>query len=148
MNVNLSILVGRVSKDPEIKKTNAGKSVVSFSLATNQEWKNKDGAKTSKTEWHNLVFWDKLAEIVGAYVVKGQEIFVLGKIQYRKYTDKAGNERTATDIIVRDLQMGTKPNREHEHPVPTNETEEIPPMPTEEEMQGDPTGQGEEMPPF
>ncbi len=110
MNVNKAILVGRVARDPEVKSTPSGQTVCSFSLATNKEWKGKDGEKQSKTEWHNLVFWGKLAEIVGQYVTKGQELYVEGRIEYREWEDKEGVKRKNTDIIVEQMQMGSKAN--------------------------------------
>lgn len=106
MNVNSVTLVGRVAKDPEIRHTNNGQQVCLFGLATNRDWK-KDGVKHSKTEWHNLVFWGKLAEIVGQYVTKGQELYVRGRIEYREW-EKDGVKHKATDIIVEDMQMGAR----------------------------------------
>lgn len=108
MNFNKVTLVGRVPRDPELKQTASGKLVCSIGLATNREWKNDQGVKVSKTEWHNLVFWGKLAEIVGQYVTKGQEILVSGRIEYREYESKDGHNVKVTDIVVEDMQMGSK----------------------------------------
>ncbi len=108
MNVNKVILVGRISKDPELKTTQSGQKVCSLSLATNKEWKDKSGTKNSKTEWHNLVFWGKLAEIVGQYVTKGQELYVEGRLEYREYENKEGQKVKVTDIIVEQMQMGNR----------------------------------------
>lgn len=108
MNVNKVILVGRISKDPELKTTQSGQKVCSLSLATNKEWKDKNGTKNSKTEWHNLVFWGKLAEIVGQYVTKGQELYVEGRLEYREYDHKDGHKVKVTDIIVEQMQMGNR----------------------------------------
>jgi len=108
MNVNKVILVGRVSKTPELKTTQSGQSVCSLSMATNRDWKDKNGTKNSKTEWHNLVFWGKLAEIVGQYVTKGQEIYVEGRVEYREYENKEGQKVKVTDIVVEQMQMGAR----------------------------------------
>jgi single-strand DNA-binding protein len=108
MNFNKVTLVGRVPRDPELKQTASGKVVCSIGLATNREWKDPQGFKVSKTEWHNLVFWGKLAEIVGQYVTKGQEILVSGRIEYREYESKDGHKVKVTDIVVEDMQMGSK----------------------------------------
>lgn len=108
MNVNKVILVGRISKAPELKTTQSGQKVCSLSLATNKEWKDKNGTKNSKTEWHNLVFWGKLAEIVGQYVTKGQEIYVEGRLEYREYENKEGHKVKVTDIVVEQMQMGNR----------------------------------------
>ncbi|MDY0389027.1 MAG: single-stranded DNA-binding protein [Methanolobus sp.] len=108
MNVNKCILVGRTSKNPELKTTQSGQKVCTMSLATNHEWKDKSGTKNSKTEWHNLVFWGKLAEIVGQYVTKGQELYVEGRIEYREYENKEGQKVKVTDIIVEQMQMGMR----------------------------------------
>ena len=109
MNLNNVQLIGRVAKEPELKTTQSGQSVTSFSLATNREWKDKQGNKISKTDWHSLVFWGKLAEIVTKYVVKGQELFVSGRLEYREYENKDKQTVHRTDIIVSDMQMGQKP---------------------------------------
>jgi single-strand DNA-binding protein len=108
MNVNKCILVGRTSKDPELKTTQSGQKVCSLSLATNHDWKDKNGTKNSKTAWHNLVFWGKLAEIVGQYVTKGQELYVEGRIEYREYEAKDGHKVKVTEILVDQLQMGNR----------------------------------------
>lgn len=108
MNVNKVILVGRISKDPELKTTQSGQKVCSLSLATNKEWKDKNGTKNSKTEWHNLVFWGKLAEIVKQYVIKGQELYVEGRLEYREYDHKDGHKVKVTDIIVEQMQIGNR----------------------------------------
>lgn len=108
MNVNKCILVGRTSKDPEVRHTQSGQTVCTMSLATNKEWKDKSGVKNSKTEWHNLVFWGKLAEIAGQYITKGQEIYVEGRIEYRQYEAKDGHKVNVTDIIVEQMQMGMR----------------------------------------
>lgn len=103
--INKVILIGTVGKDPEIKYSQSGTANVSLSLATNESWKDKSGAKQERTEWHRLKFFGKLAEITGQYVKKGQQLYVEGSLRTDKYTDKQGVERYSTDIIVNEMQM-------------------------------------------
>jgi single-strand DNA-binding protein len=106
MTVNRAILVGRLGKDPEIRYMTNGEAVANFSLATSEQWKNKDGQKQEHTNWHNLVMYRRLAEIAGEYLKKGAQIYVEGKIQTRKYQDKTtGQDRYTTEIIVNEMKM-------------------------------------------
>lgn len=132
MNVNKCILVGRTSKNPELKTTQSGQKVCTMSLATNHEWKDKSGTKNSKTEWHNLVFWGKLAEIVGQYVTKGQEIYVEGRIEYRQYEAKDGHKVNVTDIVVEQMQMGMRAKGTEGQNTP-QDSRNITPAPKKEE---------------
>lgn len=93
-------LIGRVGKDPEIKTTNNGNKVANFSLATSEKYKNEE-----KTEWHNIVIWGKLADIVERYVTKGQLLYLSGKITTRSYEDKDGNKKYITDIVCFNMKM-------------------------------------------
>ncbi|KAF0205951.1 MAG: single-strand DNA-binding [Gallionellaceae bacterium] len=105
MSVNKVILVGRLGKDPETRYMTSGEAVTNATLATSENWKDKSGEKQEKTEWHNLVFYRRLAEVAGEYLKKGAQIYVEGKIQTRKYTTKEGQERYTTEIIVDQMQM-------------------------------------------
>lgn len=105
MSVNKVILVGRLGKDPETRYMTNGEAVTNVSLATSENWKDKNGEKQEKTEWHNLVFYRRLAEIAGEYLKKGSQIYVEGKIQTRKWQDKEGKDRYTTEIIVNEMQM-------------------------------------------
>jgi single-strand DNA-binding protein len=105
MSVNKVILVGRLGKDPEVKKMTNGESITNVTLATSENWKDKSGAKQEKTEWHNLVFYRRLAEIAGQYLNKGSQIYVEGRIQTRKWQTKEGQDRYTTEIIVSEMQM-------------------------------------------
>ena len=105
MSVNKAILVGRLGKDPETRYMTSGEAVTNATLATSETWKDKDGEKQEKTEWHNLTFYRKLAEIAGEYLKKGSLIYVEGKIQTRKWQDKEGKDRYTTEIIVNQMQM-------------------------------------------
>lgn len=102
--INKAILIGNLGADPEIRYTQAGDAVATFSIATSETW-TKDGEKHEKTEWHKIVAWRKLAEICGEYLRKGSQVYIEGKIEYRKYTDRDGNERNTTEINARNMTM-------------------------------------------
>ena len=109
MSVNKVILVGNLGKDPELRYTPSGTAVATFSLATTERFKDRDGNRQEKTEWHNIVAWRQLAEICGKYLHKGKQVYIEGKIQTRSYDDRDGNKRYMTEIIVDQLQMlGTR----------------------------------------
>ncbi len=105
MSVNKVILVGRLGKDPETRYMTNGEAVTNATLATSENWKDKSGEKQEKTEWHNLVFYRRLAEVAGEYLKKGAQVYIEGKIQTRKYQTKEGQERYTTEIIVNEMQM-------------------------------------------
>ncbi len=105
MSVNKAILVGRLGKDPETRFMTNGEAVTNVSIATSENYKDKNGEKQEKTEWHNLVFYRRLAEVAGEYLKKGSQVYIEGRIQSRKYTDKAGVEKYITEIIVNEMQM-------------------------------------------
>lgn len=104
--VNKVILVGNLGKDPEVRYMPSGGAVANVTIATSEQWKDKDtGEKKDRTEWHNVVFYNKLAEIVGEYLKKGSQVYVEGSIRYRKWQDKEGKDRYTTEIIASDMQM-------------------------------------------
>lgn len=108
MNVNKVLLVGRLTRDPEIRNTSSGQSVASVSMATNRFWKDKNGQKQDQTEFHNVILWGRLAEIAGQYLTKGQEAYIEGRLQTRKYTAKDGNERRVTEVVAENMQLGSR----------------------------------------
>lgn len=109
MNVNKVILVGRLTRDPEVRTTASGQSVTSVSIATNRSWTNKaTGQKQDQTEYHNIVLWGRLAEIAGQYLTKGQEAFFEGRLQTRAYTGKDGIERKTTEVVAETMQFGSR----------------------------------------
>ena len=120
--LNSCNFIGRVGKDPELRHTQGGSPVVSFSMACSESWKDKVGQKQEKTEWINCVAWGKLAEIIGEYVNKGDLLFVSGKFTTRKWDDKDGNTRYSSEIVVSEMKMlGGKGRQEdapagYEHP--------------------------------
>ena len=103
------MLVGRLTRDPEIRTTQSGQTVASLSMATNRFWKDKNGQRQDQTEFHNVVLWGRLAEIAGQYLTKGQEAFIEGRLQTRKYTGKDGLERRTTEIVAENMQLGSRP---------------------------------------
>lgn len=105
-SINKVILVARIGKDPEIRSMTNGKSVANFSVATSEQWKDKNtGQKQEKTEWHNIVAYDKLADIIGQYLRKGAQVYLEGRLQTRRWTDKEGKDRYTTEIICNEMQM-------------------------------------------
>src|SRR5208282_4757727 len=103
--VNRVILIGRLGRDPELKYTPSGAPVAKFSLATDESFKDKTGEKQNRTEWHNIVAWNKLAEICGEYLTKGKLIYIEGSIRSRQWQDQQGNKRTSYEIIANQMQM-------------------------------------------
>lgn len=108
MNVNKVILVGRLTRDPEVRNTPTGQTVATLGMATNNYWTDKGGNKQEKTEFHTVVLWGKVAEIAGQYLSKGQEAFIEGRLQTREYTDKQGAQRRVTEIIGETMQLGAR----------------------------------------
>lgn len=107
MNVNKVILVGRLTRDPELRTTPSGQNVATVGLATNNYW-TKDGQRQERTEFHTVVLWGKLAEIAGQYLTKGQEAYFEGRLQSRSYTGKDGVERKTTEIVAENMQLGSR----------------------------------------
>lgn len=124
MNLNKVILIGRVTKAPEVLMTPSGHKVAKISLATNQ-YQGKE--KEDKTTFHNLVAWNKTADIAEQYVIKGQEIMIEGHIDNRSYEDKNGVKKYISEIVVERLQLGSKPNRSNgEYKAKESEDNNIP----------------------
>ena len=99
-SVNKVILIGRLGKDPELKHTPGGAPVCSFSMATEEKYKGKDGEYHRKTEWHNLVAWNKTAELINQYTKKGSMVYVEGKLTTRSWNDRDGNKHYKTEVVV------------------------------------------------
>lgn len=108
MNLNKVQLIGRLTRDPEIRTTPSGQTVATVGLATGRTWMDKSGQKQEKTEFHNIVIWGRLAEIAGQYLTKGQEAYFEGRLETRAYTGKDGVERRTTEIIAENMQMGSR----------------------------------------
>lgn len=115
--VNKVILVGNLGKDPELRYTQSGKAVAKFSLATSE--RGRDG--NDRTEWHNIVAWDKLAELCGRLVVKGNKVYVEGRLQTREWQDKTGNRRWTTEIVAREMVFLETSGRGGGRPAPAGD---------------------------
>ena len=111
--VNKVILIGNLGKDPEVRYLDNGVAVANFSLATTENYKNKEGERVSQTEWHNIVLWRGLAEVAEKWLKKGSSVYVEGKIRTRKWEDKDGNTRYSTEILGDNMTMlAGKPSSE------------------------------------
>jgi len=105
-SVNKVILIGNLGKDPEVKYTPNGTAIAKFSLATNERYKDKEGNWQDRTEWHNIVAWQRLAEIAGEYLKKGRPVYIEGRIQTRSWDDKdSGQKKYMTEIVAHDLVL-------------------------------------------
>ena len=134
MTVNKVILVGYLGRDPEVRYMPNGDAVCNFSIATSESWEDQSGQRQERTEWHAITLYRRLAEIAGQYLKKGSLIYLEGKIQSRKYTDKQGVERTAYEIIGNEMKMLGGRN-DNPHPAPSTQSS-APPAPPQPRAQG------------
>ena len=104
-SLNKAMLIGNVGQDPEIRTIPSGARVAQFSVATSRRWNDKSGQQQEKTEWHRVVVWEKLVEIIERYVKKGDRIYVEGEIEYRQYQDKDGVTKYSTEIRAREVVL-------------------------------------------
>jgi single-strand DNA-binding protein len=106
MSLNKVLLIGNLTRDPELRSTPSGQSVATFSLATNRVWKDpQTGERREAAEFHNIVLWRRLAEIAGQYLHKGSKIFLEGRLQTRSWQDQSGNKKYMTEIVAENMQM-------------------------------------------
>jgi single-strand DNA-binding protein len=103
--LNKVMLIGHLGGDPELRYTPGGQAVATFSVATNEIYKDKDGNQQERTEWHRVVSWSRLAEVAGEYLKKGQQVYVEGRLQTRSWTDKDGIKRYTTEIVANTFQF-------------------------------------------
>ena len=104
--LNKAMIIGRLGKDPEIRYTTGGLAIANFSIATSEEWKDKESnEKKERTEWHRIVAFGKLGEICGEYLSKGKQVYIEGRIQTRSWDDKDGNRKYTTEIVASDVQF-------------------------------------------
>ena len=104
--INKVILVGNLGKEPEVRYMPSGGAVTNVTIATSEQWTDKQsGQKQERTEWHNVVFFNRLAEIAGEYLKKGSQVYVEGSLRTRKWQDKSGNDRYTTEIVANEMQM-------------------------------------------
>ncbi|MFH1551969.1 MAG: single-stranded DNA-binding protein [bacterium] len=145
MNFNKAIIVGRITRDPDVRTMPSGKSVVSLGIATNRVWVGQDGNKQEAVEFHDVTAFDKLADICSKYLNKGQLVLIEGRLQTRSWQDKDGNKRYKTEIIADNMQMGPRAagseTGQANTPRQSNETnrniteEEIPVIEAEEQIE-------------
>ena len=126
-SVNKVILVGNVGKDPGVKYTPSGTALAKFSVATNERFKDKSGEWQDRTEWHNVLAWERLAEIVGEHVRKGAKIYIEGRLQTSSWEDRqSGEKKYRTEIVARDLVLlGSRDGAEPETEDPNREREKV-----------------------
>jgi len=105
MSVNRVILVGRLGRDPETRYTGGGQAVANFSVATDESYRDKNGERQKRTEWHKIVVWGKQAEIAQQYLKKGSLVFIEGRIQSREWQDKEGQKRVSFEIVANNFRM-------------------------------------------
>ncbi len=118
--LNKVMLIGHLGRDPEMRYTPSGRPVTTFSLATSRSWNTSDGQRRTATEWFNIVAWGNLAEICKKYLHKGQQVYIEGRLQTRKWQDKEGNRRTSVEVVAYDMViLGSGPRHESGE---TNET--------------------------
>lgn len=103
--INRVTLIGNLGHDPESYPTKDGKTVTKIQLATSESWQDENGKQVTRTEWHNVVFFNGLADVAKNYLVKGSKVYIEGKLKSHKWQDQEGKERTSTDIIVQEMQM-------------------------------------------
>lgn len=108
MNVNKVILVGRLTRDPDMRTTTSGQQVATLSMATNNFWTDKSGTRQERTEFHTIILWGRLAEIAGQYLTKGQECYVEGRLQTREYTAKDNTQKRVTEVVGETMQLGAR----------------------------------------
>lgn len=126
MNLNKAMIIGNLTRDPEIRTTPTGQSVASFSVATNYVWTDQSGQKRDKAEFHNVVAWRRLAEIIGQYLKKGSKVYIEGRMQTRDWVGQDGVKRYRTEIIAENMIMldragagaGGQMSRSSEPPMP------------------------------
>jgi len=119
--VNKVQLIGRLGKDPEVRATQENVPYARFSLATDTHWTDRNGEKQSRTEWHNVLAWGRLAEICGEYLRKGRLVFVEGRLQTRSWEDEAGQRHSRTEVVIHDLKI-LEPKQPVEAPQPPTDT--------------------------
>lgn len=125
--LNKILLIGFLGRDPEIRYTPSGTAVASFSIATTENWKNRDGEKQEHTEWHQIVAWNRLAEICSEYLAKGSQVYIEGRIRTNEWEDQDGNKRSKKEVIASTVQFlsrsdspKTEPSAETQAPEPAS----------------------------
>ena len=143
MDLNRATILGRVTRDPEVRTIPSGKTVANVTVATGQVWTDQSGTKQEKTEFHNCVLWGRLGEIAGQYLVKGQQVYMEGRIETRDWAGDDGIKKYRTELIIRDMILLAKPRGATNNaggsfndgaPVPANDFGQAPDIMVEEEV--------------
>jgi single-strand DNA-binding protein len=143
MSVNRVILVGRLGRDPEMRYTSGGQPVANFSVATDETYKDRNGTRQKRTEWHKIVVWGKQAEIAQKYLKKGSLIYLEGRIQTRQWDDKEGQKRTSFEIVANNFRMlggrgegapGVVPGEPESHAVAADDFSQAAPEVSDEDI--------------
>ena len=109
-SLNKILLIGRLGKDPEIRYTSEGTPVASFSLATSENWTDRNGTRQERTEWHNIVAWTRLADLSKRFLAKGRQVYIEGRLQTREWNDREGNKRRTTEVVATQMVLlGSRP---------------------------------------
>jgi single-strand DNA-binding protein len=137
MNLNKAMIIGNVTRDPDVRTTGSGQQVALFSVATNRSWTDPSGQKKEQVEFHSIVAWRKLAEIIGQYVKKGGKIFVEGRLQTRSWDDPSGVKKYRTEIVAENVIMLDRKPGTAGGPPATDMTPEAPSTPAEPEVNVD-----------
>ena len=131
MDLNRATIIGRLTRDPELRTTPQGQNVVTVGIATNRTWKDQQGVKQEQVEFHNVVAWGKLAEIMSQYLSKGRQVFIEGRIQTREWQAQDGSKRNRTEIVAENMIMlgdkgalGNTPQQKQQEPTKADSTEE------------------------
>ncbi len=103
--LNKVMIIGHLGRDPEMRYTPSGRPVTTFSVATNRSWTTSDGERKTDTEWFNVVAWNKLAEICNQYLVKGQQVYIEGRLQSRRWEDSTGTKHTSVEVVANEMIM-------------------------------------------
>lgn len=134
MDLNKVMIIGRLTKNPEVRSTPSGQQVTSFTLATNRSYKDTSGNKVEKSEFHSIVAWSKLAEICGSYLQKGKRVYIEGRMQTRDWTAQDGGKRYTTEVIAENMIMLDGPRGEQSFQEPSQGSKESPPQTNEEQI--------------
>ncbi len=123
-SLNKVMIIGHLGRDPEMRYTPSGRPVTTFTVATSRSWNTVDGERHTETEWFNIVAWGNLAEICKQYLTKGQQVYIEGRLQTRKWDDKDGNRHYTTEVVAQEMMMlGDRKDNNQNHAEETNETD-------------------------
>ena len=150
-SLNKALLIGNLGKDPEIRYTQNGQSVATFSLATSENWTDQNGNRQERTEWHNIVAWGKLADLSQKFLAKGRQVYIEGRIQSREWTDQTGGKRRTTEINATSIVfLGNRATQggNYDAPPPYGTSSQPPAASSSSEKQGYSSGPGDAEPPF